>query len=111
LRASFYLTIFTELLRYIKIYVFKKEDKNNWKLLRKRSIFIISGISIIYSFSCIYVILSTGGQDVIWFLIIFLIFWIICCVASILFILVDFIAKNLHKIIDRINSTLTNSVK
>jgi len=111
LRLSFYLTIFTEILRYIKIYVFKKDDKSNWKLLRKRGIFVISGISIIYSFSCIYVILSTGGQDAIWFFIIFFIFWIICCVASISFLFIDFIAKNIHKIIDRINITPINSVK
>ncbi len=111
IRVSFYLTIFTEILRYIKIYVFKKEDKTNWKLFCKRSIVVLIGISIIYSFSCIYVIMSTGGQDVIGFLIIFMIFWIICCIFSIIYLLIDLIAKNLHDIIDRISIVSSKPIK
>jgi hypothetical protein len=103
IRVSFYLTIFTEILRYIKIYIFKKDDKINWKLFRKRIIAVLIGISIIYSFSYIYTIVSTGGQDIIWGLIIFIIFWFMCCVASIIFLFIDLIAKNLGDIIDHIS--------
>jgi len=110
LRVSFYLTIFTEILRYIKIYVFKKDDKTDWKLFRKRSIAVLIGISIIYSFSCIHVIMSTGGQDAMWFFVIFVIFWLMCCVSAIVFLFVDLIATNLHNVIDRISIAPSQSM-
>lgn len=109
LKVSFYLTIFTETLRYIKIYVFKKKDRSRWEILRKRIIFSVIGISVMYSFSCIYVIMSTGGRDAVGFLVIFIISWIICCISATLFFLVDFFAKKVHKIIDRINTAPINS--
>ena len=111
LRASFYLTILTEIFRHIKMYVFKKEDKSTMKSLYKRITFVLVGIGISYSFSCLYVIMSTGGEDVIGALIVFMILGVICCVSSIIFLLVDFVAKNLHKMIDRINARVINSVE
>lgn len=107
LRASFYLTVFTECVRYISLYVFKKDVTQKPSLLGKRIIFALIGITVIYSFSFVYVAFS-AGKDLGWFLLIFFIFWIICCVATVGFLLIDFVAKRVHVIIDRINTASIN---
>lgn len=110
LRMSFYLTIFTEIIRYTKIYLLKKKDDRTWKNLKRRIIFVLSGVSLIYSFSALYVIMSTQ-KDAGWFLFIFIIFWMICCVMSVVFLFIDFFAQKVHKIIDEMNFVSINGSK
>ncbi len=114
LKISFYLTIFTEIFRYIKIYVFKKKDKMDWKSLLFRIIFVIVGITIIDSFAGIYIALNTdtsGDSNTVINFIIFIIFWLISSASAIVFLFIDFIAKNFHKIITSIKNHIKNSSK
>lgn len=111
LKTSFYLTIITEILRYIKIFIFKKIDKENEFInLRKRIKFSIYSISILYVFSFLYVALSSG-KDFFGFLFIFFVFWIICCIATIIFLSLDFLAKNTPKAFSQVNKTTVDFEK
>lgn len=69
---------------------------------------IESEFSIVYSFTFVHVVLSSRN-DFGWFLLLFIIFWIIRFVSITLFLLVDYFAKKIHVIIDKINGVLINS--
>lgn len=104
---SLYLTLFTEAIRYFVTYVLKHSSikDHSFVRLKKRIVLVVIGISVIYFFSACYVILSTGGKDLFGFVLVFTVFWTLCCISSTLFLLADVAAKNVHKVLDHMNST------
>ena len=101
---SFYFTMCTEIIRYIKIYIFKKKDDGVvW--LGRRIVFSLVGISVMYIFSLIYLIAEGIGKDGLFFPIIMMgIFWFVCCVSSVLFIVIDLVAEKVHIVLNRMMS-------
>lgn len=83
--ASFYLTLFTESVRNIRQYIFKKESTTPKNSLRKQTRFVIIGTIVIHSFAFIY--LSTKlPNDIVGLFVTFAFFWVICCVSGIFFL-------------------------
>jgi hypothetical protein len=94
-KLSFYFTLLTTLIHYIRKHIFKK-NIDEVKNLKKRIKIILISITLAYIFSLIYLLPSFREEDNITFFIIFwVIKWIVCSISSLMFVVLDVASKKI----------------